>query len=618
MTGGVRVRAPELRGRGGWINTGGRTLSLAQLRGKFVLLDFWTFCCANCLHVINELRPLETRFADVLVVIGVHSPKFAHETEHAAVAAAVERYEVDHAVLDDPDLNLWRQYAVRAWPTLVLIDPEGYVVAQATGEGQVSGLARMIDALTAEHEARKTLHRGAGPYVPPAPPSTLLRYPAKAVLLPSSRTGRERDSLLVADAGHHQLVELDVDGVRVLRRIGTGERGRDDGAPPSFSEPGGVALLPAGAADFDVIVADTGQHLLRGLRLSDGAVVRSVDLGAELAGVRTVPGAIAPVLSPWDVAWWPALDAVVVAAAGVHLLLSWRTDEGTRLLAGTTVEGLRDGPAASGWLAQPSGLAVDGDRLWFVDAETSALRSLDLGPAGGEPMLRTWVGEGLFDFGHVDGPAERARLQHPLGVTLLPDRSVAMLDTYNGAVRHFDPLTAEVTTLATGLAEPSGAVLVDGELVVVESGAHRLVRAVPKAELRSAESMTTARPVTVLAPGAVRLSVRFVPPPGRKPDERYGPATRLSIGASPAGVLVDGAGDSVDLVRELRLAEPSGPIDAEDDRRPAVLHVTAQAAACDADGNAAHPACYVSRQDWGVPIEIRPDGARELELVLLG
>ena len=118
-----RVRAPELTASGDWLNTAPQTL--ASLRGRFVLLDFWTFACANCLHVLDELRPLEAKYGDILTVIGVHSPKFAHEAEPAAVAAAVERYEVHHPVLNDPELRLWQQYAVKAWPTLVLIDPEG-------------------------------------------------------------------------------------------------------------------------------------------------------------------------------------------------------------------------------------------------------------------------------------------------------------------------------------------------------------------------------------------------------------------------------------------------------------------------------------------------------------
>jgi hypothetical protein len=305
------------------------------------------------------------------------------------------------------------------------------------------------------------------------------------------------------------------------------------------------------------------------------------------------------------VVWWPALGKLVVAAAGVHLLLAVDPRSGaTEILAGTTVEGLKDGLARDGWLAQPSGLAVDGDRLWFVDAETSALRWLGL-----DGELHTAVGEGLFDFGHVDGPAGAARFQHPLGVTLLEDGSVAVLDTYNGAVRRYDPATETVTTLAADLAEPSGAVLVDGDLVVVESAAHRLVRPVPRSELVSKSALRTARPAADLAAGTVRLRVRFTPPPGRKLDDRYGPATRLTVSATPPDALAAGAGESTDLDRELTFADTTVE---------AVLHVTASAASCDDDPAAAHPACHLARQDWGVPVRITPAGADLLELVLLG
>jgi thiol-disulfide isomerase/thioredoxin len=616
-----RVRAPELTASGGWFNTA-MPLTLASLRGRFVVLDFWTFACANCLHVLEELRPLEAKYEDILTVVGVHSPKFAHEAEAAAVAAAIERYEVRHPVLNDPEMRLWQQYAVRAWPTLVLLDPEGYVVAQAAGEGQVSALDVTIAALAAAHDARGTLNRGDGPFVAPPPEASTLRFPAKAVLLPAARTGRDADSLLVADAGHHQVVELALDGETVLRRIGSGIRGRVDGSADEsrFAEPNGLALLPSDAAPFDVAVADTANHVLRGVRLSDGSspggytpaaggipIVATLDLPAALAGVRTVTGEIPAVLSPWDVAWWPALSRLVVAAAGVHLLLSVDPVSGaTDVLAGTTVEGLRDGPALDGWLAQPSGLAVDGDRIWFVDAETSALRYLT-----SSGVLHTAVGEGLFDFGHVDGPAASARLQHPLGVTVLPggEGSLAILDTYNGAVRRYDETTDTVSTLATDLAEPSGAVLVDGELVIVESAAHRLVRAVPHSSLVSGEAQRTVRPVTSVAAGPLLLDVVFTPAEGRKLDERDGPSTRLTVSASPPELLLDGAGDSSELARRLVLAEGV---------RDGVLHVTAQAASCDDGPAVEHPACYLSRQDWGVPVRIVPDGMAELRLILLG
>ncbi len=599
---GPRVRAPEFV-RGDWFNSA--PLTLHDLRGRFVLLDFWSSCCGNCLHVIDELRPFEAEHGDVVTVVGIHSPKFPHEAQPESVAAAIGRYEITHPVLNDPRLALWNQYAVRAWPTLVLIDPEGYVVAQAAGEGQVGALAALLEALVAEHDRRGTLRRGADPLPPPDRTRTTLRYPAKAIPVPVTVTGRDADSVLVADAGHHQIVELAADLHTVLRRIGTGERGEP------FAEPNGLALLPAGLvpydrAPYDVLVADTANHVLRGVRLADGDVAATIDLPAALAGARTVTGPIPPVLSPWDVAWWPALERVVIAAAGVHLLLSYDPVSGAvEVLAGTTVEGLRDGPALDAWLAQPSGLAVDGDRLWFVDSETSALRSLSR-----DGTVTTHVGEGLFDFGHVDGAAADARLQHPLGVTLLPDGSVAVLDTYNGAVRRYDPVSDTVHTVANGLAEPSGA-FVPGDdptsLVVVESLAHRLVRVDVGTDHDVTDTPQHAeRAPTDLGAGPVTLRIEFTPPPGRKLDDRFGPSTALTVSAAPAGLLRAGGGTGPALERVLELVEGDG-----------VLQVTAQAASCD-DTRSAHPACYLARQDWGVPVRVTPDGPSELTLMLLG
>jgi len=238
-----RVRASELVGRGS-LNTGGRDLTLADLRGKIVIIDFWTFCCVNCLHVLDELRELEEQHRDVLVIVGVHSPKFVHEADPVALAAAVDRYEVHHPVLDDPDLTTWSAYGARAWPTLVVVDPEGYIVAHMAGEGHKNNVAVLVRELVAEHEAKGTLHRGDGPYVPPPVTSTTLRFPAKALHLPGG-------TLLVADAGHHSLAELEADGETLVRRIGTGARGFVGGGPDEarFSEPNGSALrIAAGSA----------------------------------------------------------------------------------------------------------------------------------------------------------------------------------------------------------------------------------------------------------------------------------------------------------------------------------------------------------------------------------
>ncbi|WP_018349501.1 NHL domain-containing thioredoxin family protein [Longispora albida] len=600
----ARVRAPQLRGRG-WLNTGGKELGLADLRGKIVLLDFWTFCCINCLHVLDELRPLEEKYADVLAVIGVHSPKFEHEKDPEALAAATERYGVAHPVLDDPELVTWQNYAARAWPTLAVVDPEGYLVASMAGEGHAEGLDRLLAELVAEHEEKGTLHRGTGPYVAPPAPETALRFPGKVIELPASRTGREAATLLVSDSASHSLVELAADGETVLRRIGSGQRGRLD-APVQFNEPQGLCLLPeheAGIAGFDVVVADTVNHLLRGVRLADGAVTTIAGTGRQWRGTldyHAHDARSADLSSPWDVAWYEG--KVVIAMAGTHTL--WWYDPVKRTAgcyAGTTVEALRDGALDQAWFAQPSGLSVspDGRRLWLADSETSALRYIEGG------VLHTAVGQGLFDFGHVDGPAAEALFQHPLGVAALPDGTVAVADTYNGAVRQYDPVSGTVRTLAVDLAEPSDVLLLGDELVVVESAAHRLVRPLVGGLEVSGSRLRVERPVTELAPGEVELRIVFEPAPGQKLDETYGPSTRLDVSASPTELLLEGSGVTTDLTRRLVLAEGTG-----------VLQVVAQAATCDAE--AENPACHLTRQDWGVPISVAPGGATTLTLVLRG
>ncbi|MGW0434712.1 NHL domain-containing thioredoxin family protein [Micromonospora sp. NPDC003197] len=609
MDASPRVRAPEFQGRA-WLNTGGQDLKLADLRGRFVILDFWTFCCVNCLHVLDELRPLEEKYGDVLVVIGVHSPKFEHERDPDAVVAAVERYGVSHPVLDDPELKTWQQYAARAWPTLSVIDPEGYVVATMAGEGHVEGIGRLLDELIEVHEAKGTLHRGVGPYVPPAEPTTSLRFPGKAVAL-------DGGNLLVSDSARHSLVELAPDGETALRRIGSGERGRADGAADqaSFSEPQGMCRLPehtAGIAGYDLVVADTVNHLLRGVNLATGEVTTVAGTGRQWRSTvddHAHDALSIDLSSPWDLAWYD--NKVIIAMAGIHQL--WWFDPVKRtagIYAGTTVEALRDGPLPDVWMAQPSGLAVsaDGSRLWIADSETSALRYVEDG------AMHTAVGQGLFDFGHVDGPADQALFQHPLGVCALPDGSVLVADTYNGAVRRYDPAAGVVATVAGDLAEPSDVVLAaDDVVLVVESAAHRLTRLAPGA-LSAAGATTVAgdrhraeRPPTDLAPGEVTLDIVFTPPPGQKMDETFGPSTRLEVSASPPELLLDGLGITTDLSRRL-VVNP--------EVASGVLQVTAQAATCDADEE--HAACHLTRQDWGVPVRITPDGPNRLPLILRG
>lgn len=656
----LRVRASELVGRG-WLNTGGKSLDLESLRGKIVLLDFWTFCCINCLHVLDELRPLEEQYSDVLVTVGVHSPKFEHEADPVALAAAVERYEIHHPVLDDPELETWKAYTARAWPTLVVIDPEGYIVAHLSGEGHADGLAVLIPELIAEHEAKGTLHRGNGPYVAPEPTSGTLRFPGKALYLPAGRgnsvageapSGNDAGSWLVTDTGHHRLVELDTNFQTVLGTFGSGTKGYADGAGADvnsrkaaarFNEPQGLVLLPedvAAKTGYDVVIADSVNHRLRGLSLADGTVTTLAGNGVQRL-LETGPARVdedaagftgqlsehpldVSLSSPWDVVWSAKLHAVVIAMAGTHQIFSFDPLTGAvNIVAGNGLEGLLDGQAHEAWFAQPSGLAEDADgNIWVADSETSALRKLVIDDDG-TVAVESAVGKGLFDFGFRDGQASEARLQHPLGVTVLPDGSVAIADTYNGAVRRYDPAAGTVSTLARGLSEPSDVIVdhtgVAGSeplLVVVEANKHQLVYVpIPKEAQQVDEgAVQTHRPKTPVAPGPLELTVRFTAPTGQKLDDRWGDPTQLKISSTPPELLVSGGGTSVGLLRTLELAAdvPDG-----------ILHITARAAACDGpetdDGEIPdHAACHLYQQDWGIPLLLQADGDTELVLDLRG
>ncbi|MDN6666989.1 MAG: redoxin domain-containing protein [Brevibacterium sp.] len=647
----VKVRAPELIGRR-WMNSGGKELSLADLRGKVILLDFWTFCCINCLHVLDELRPLEEKYSKELVIIGVHSPKFEFERTVEAVDQAVERYQVEHLVLDDPDLVTWQAYTARAWPTLAVIDPEGYLVATLSGEGHGAGLGEIIEGLIEEHTVKGTLHSGDGPYVPPPAPETELFYPGKLTELPSG-------NLLVADSGHHSLVEYDSSGQTIIRRIGTGERGADDGdfTQASFSEPGGIAVLPddvATKAGYHLVLADTVNHTLRGINLETEAVTTIAGTGAQhmVGAIDNVvgahgelgrydgPGLDVKLSSPWDVLFVPSTAEVVVAMAGNHTIWSFNPETGSiRLLSGTMNEGLADGDAENAWFAQTSGLDLssDGD-VFIADSETSAIRRLD--PSTG--AVSTLIGEGLFDFGFRDGPAAEARLQHPLGVRSLPDGSIAIADTYNGAIRRYDFTTNEVSTLARGLREPSdifvlepaapgetadpgeaadpSAVGVDAanvseaELLIVESAAHALTRVkLPKDAQRVDEgALTSKRPSTEIASGPVAVSVSFTVPAGQKLDERWGDPTYLQVSSTPPELIVTGSGSAEGLSRDIVI---------NPELESGVLHVTARAAACDGEPGGEiplHAACHLYQQDWGIPVDLVADAPAELTLDLRG
>ncbi|MEX2599396.1 MAG: thioredoxin-like domain-containing protein [Dehalococcoidia bacterium] len=469
-----KVRAPDFPPAGDWLNTP-RPLSVRDFAGKLLVLDFWTYCCINCLHLVPVLRRLEGEYPDTLAVVGIHTPKFPHEQSASNVREALRRYGVAHPVLNDATGVVWQSYAVRAWPTLMFVDPVGKVIGKKEGELTYEDGKRLIDQMLEEFRGSGALRPSPPIEMTEQPPISMLRHPGKVL------ADVEGDRLFIADSGHNRILITDLDGT-VQTMVGSGEEGAADGVLEGarFNQPQGMAL-----SGELLYVADTGNHLIRTVDLEAGIVETIAGTGRKGVG-WTEGGASLEVdlRSPWDLAL--VGRDLYIAMAGSHQI--WMLNLDTRVaqaVVGIGEENIVDGPLHEALLAQPSGIVADQDGvLYFLDSETSSVRAADLVSTH---RVSTLVGKGLFEFGDVDGAGEDARLQHPLGL----DLSGAVLyvaDTYNNKIKVLDTDTCTIHTLAgTGelgnadggfgqasFYEPSGLSVVAGRIYVADTNNHRI------------------------------------------------------------------------------------------------------------------------------------------------
>ena len=462
--------APEFSSGLEWLNSPG-PLTLRQFRGKFVLLDFWTYCCINCMHLVPDLQKLEQKYSKELVVIGVHSAKFANEKESSQILDAIVRYGVHHPVVNDDGMEIWRRYAIEGWPTMVLINPDGKIIGRLSDEQAYSSFDAIL-AKAAPYFAGKGRLRPSAvqwPLEEARRPDTLLAYPGKVSADPARRR------LIVSDSNHNRILITDTSG-KLLEVIGSGSAGKADGLfeRAEFRHPQGTAI-----AGDQLYIADTENHEIRVADLARRTVTTLLGTGEQARGPITSGRGRAVLLnSPWDLAVSNA--KLYIAMAGSHQLFvaDLETSE-LRLFAGSGAEGLVNGSAQSAALAQPSGLTVDGNTIYFADSETSSIRSI--GIAGGS-KVSTIVGKGLFEFGDVDGGAGKARLQHPLGITA-HDGLLYVADTYNSKIKVIDPAGRTSATLAgsgkkalanggferAAFNEPGGLTWLDGKLYVADT-----------------------------------------------------------------------------------------------------------------------------------------------------
>lgn len=470
-----RAKAPEFAEKLDWLNTAG-PIKLADLKGKIVLLDFWTLCCINCIHILPDLAKLEKKYPNELVVIGVHSAKFENEKDTKSIRKAVLRYEIAHPVVNDADHKIWDAYDVGSWPTFALIDAEGNYIGTTSGEGQFDVLDKVIGKLIAEAKEKKVLNetplrfdlvrfREAG--------DTPLFFPGKVL------ADEKADRLFVADSTHHRVVVTNLKGEKQAV-IGTGTPGNKDGkfADVQFDDPQGLAL------DGDTLyIADRKNHTLRAADLKAGTVRTVAGTGQQARDTRDVDAPADPLKtglnSPWDIL--KVGSTLYIAMAGHHQI--WTMDlkaNKIQSFAGNGRENIDDGPLYAATFGQPSGLTADDKFLYVADSEGSAIRRL---PLAGEGRVTTLVGRpgrgSLFYFGDQDGDAADAKLQHALGVVAHGGK-LLIADTYNSKLKEYDPATKKVKTLLGGEAkepafsEPAGMSIAGGKLYVADTNAHRI------------------------------------------------------------------------------------------------------------------------------------------------
>ena len=480
-----KIRAPELSGGRGWLNTD-KPLSLAGLKGKVVLLDFWTYGCINCMHIIPDLKKLEKKYPNELVVIGVHSAKFDNEKDTENIRRIVLRYEIEHPIVNDADFKIWNAYAVNAWPTRYLIDPAGYVIGRLSGEGGYDALDRVIGDTIAEFRRRGELNEA---------PLKLVLEKAKVGDLPLAFPGKivvdeKSNRLFIADSDHNRIVIARLDGT-LLETVGTGTHGADDGAfdHATFFRPQGMVL-----DGENLYVADTENHLIRQIDLKAKTVKTIAGTGEQMREYGySGPARKVPLNSPWDLQL--VGRTLYIAMAGPHQI--WQLDldkQQVSTFAGTGREARIDGPVGEAGFAQPSALATDGKTLFVSDAEANIIRAINL---GADAKVRTLVGGDLFDFGDKDGFEDGVRLQHPLGLARWNDK-LLIADTYNHKIKLLDPGRRSVNAFAgsgkpgqadgnkPSFYEPGGLAVTNDKLYVADTNNH----AIRVVDLKTKETKT--------------------------------------------------------------------------------------------------------------------------------
>jgi sugar lactone lactonase YvrE len=442
-----------------WLNVD-QPPSLSALRGRACVLAFVNAGSTWSLRVLQQLAQQQARHGGRLQVLAIDVPRFDHERDSRQVAQRFASHDFGFPVAHDRDWAAWQHFGIEAWPTLLLVDPDGELRARFVGDGHGRTLELRINELLADADASAT----PLPLRAQVEPSMPLRFPGGLAL-----GGKY---LYVADSGHHRVLECDQAG-RVLRQFGTGRAGFLDGAAEtaSFNRP-----LRLSAHHGSLYVADGGNHAIRRIDLRRGDVVTLIGSGQPGAPVEGTVAEPRTVSLDHPCAMALTDDTLLIACSGDNRI--WEYDLGSRdlqLAAGSGELAVTDGVGEEAAFAEPVALAAVRQLLYVCDGAGSAIRSLNVRTR----QVTTLLGRDGWHHGHADGTRTEALLQHPQAIALDPDAPLLWIaDSGNNALRTLRLGGGQLETckLSQPLHGPAGLAVADGVIWIADTLSHAVLR----------------------------------------------------------------------------------------------------------------------------------------------
>lgn len=465
-----------------WFNVS-EPLPLKSLKGKIVVLDFFTYCCINCLHILPDLKRLEKLYPvdKGVVLIGVHSAKFDNEKIDSNILSALQRYEITHPVVNDANSVLWDDLQVQCWPTILILGPKGNPIFVVMGEGHFDILSLYIKSALNFYGPKGMISTKQLPLNPTRSliAASNLHFPGKIVCSRYDTSDPTPELYALSDSGNHRILVMNAKG-EVIYKIGGADKepGFVDGdfQTAKFNSPQGLAFLHGSV----LFVADTENHAIRRIDLKLGIVETIAGTGKQ--GNDKVGGKIGTeqdISSPWDLVVYQTKDmdmsfhldekavpekfVVIIAMAGTHQIWALFLEDTIwwkykKQVAGTCVciagngaeENRNNSYPQNAAFAQPSGLALNSElkEAYIADSESSCVRKICL--TDGKVSLIVGGDRNplnLFAFGDADGKLHLAKLQHCLGVAYSTARKCAFVaDSYNHKVKRIDLETNSVST----------------------------------------------------------------------------------------------------------------------------------------------------------------------------